>query len=109
MTDYPFFGHIIDNEEVESLDGKRFDTINPWTREKWAEVAEASAADADRATGHQRLASRERERPDSQLAVMPAYEMPEPNPAGSVHLTARDLAAWMKFHLAGGVVGDRRL
>ena len=46
---YPFFGHVIDNEEVESLDGARFDTVNPWTREKWAEVAEASAADADRA------------------------------------------------------------
>lgn len=56
MTDYPFFGHIIDNEEVESLDGKRFDTINPWTREKWAEVAEASAADADRAIAAARKA-----------------------------------------------------
>ena len=56
MTDYPFFGHIIDNEEVESLDGKRFDTINPWTREKWAEVAEASAADADRAIASARKA-----------------------------------------------------
>ncbi|WP_353511334.1 aldehyde dehydrogenase [Intrasporangium sp.] len=56
MTDYPFFGHIIDNEEVASLDGKRFDTINPWTREKWAEVAEASAADADRAIAAARKA-----------------------------------------------------
>ena len=56
MTDYPFFGHIIDGEEVESLDGKRFDTINPWTREKWAEVAEASAADADRAIASARKA-----------------------------------------------------
>ncbi|HEX5969898.1 MAG TPA: aldehyde dehydrogenase [Intrasporangium sp.] len=56
MTDYPFFGHIIDNEEIESLDGKRFDTVNPWTREKWAEVAEASAADADRAIAAARRA-----------------------------------------------------
>ncbi|GAA6526187.1 aldehyde dehydrogenase [Intrasporangium sp. DVR] len=56
MSDYPFFGHIIDGVEVESLDGKRFDTINPWTREKWAEVAEASAADAERAIASARKA-----------------------------------------------------
>ena len=56
MSDYPFFGHIIDGVEVESVDGKRFDTINPWTREKWAEVAEASAADADRAIASARKA-----------------------------------------------------
>ncbi|GAB3062240.1 aldehyde dehydrogenase [Intrasporangium mesophilum] len=56
MSSYPFFGHIIDNEEVESLDGTRFDTVNPWTRQKWAEVAEASAADADRALGSARRA-----------------------------------------------------
>ena len=53
---YPFFGHVIDNEEVESLDGARFDTVNPWTREKWAEVAEASPADADRAIAAARRA-----------------------------------------------------
>ncbi len=52
----PFFGHIIDGEEVESLDGGRFDTVNPWTREKWAEVAMASAADADRAVASARKA-----------------------------------------------------
>ena len=34
-AEFPFFGHLIDNEEVESLDGARFDTVNPWTREKW--------------------------------------------------------------------------
>lgn len=56
MSDHSFFGHIIDNEEVESIDGKRFDTINPWTREKWGEVAEASAADAERAIASARKA-----------------------------------------------------
>ena len=35
----PFFGHIIDGKEVESADGARFETVNPWTREPWAEVA----------------------------------------------------------------------
>jgi aminomuconate-semialdehyde/2-hydroxymuconate-6-semialdehyde dehydrogenase len=51
-----FFGHIIDGVEVESLDGKRFDTINPWTRQKWGEVAEGGAADADRAIASARKA-----------------------------------------------------
>ena len=55
-TPYPFFGHLIDNEEVESLDGRRFDTVNPWTQQKWAEVAEAGAADADRAVAAARRA-----------------------------------------------------
>jgi CubicO group peptidase (beta-lactamase class C family) len=59
-------------------------------------------AAADRATGHRRTKA-------GKVEVMPAYEMPEPNPAGSVHATARDLAAWLKFHLAGGVVGGKRL
>jgi len=49
MSETMFFGHIIDNEEVESIDGKRFDTVNPWTREKWGEVAEAGEKDAERA------------------------------------------------------------
>ncbi|WP_395658299.1 aldehyde dehydrogenase [Nocardioides sp.] len=53
---HPFFGHVIDNVEVESLDGARFDTVNPWTRETWAEVAEGSAADADRAVAAARRA-----------------------------------------------------
>lgn len=59
-------------------------------------------ADADRASGHRRGKA-------GKIGLMAAYEMPEPNPAGSVQLTARDLAAWMRFHLAGGVIGGRRL
>ena len=57
-------------------------------------------ADADRATGHQRK---------SKVAVMPDYPMPEPNPSGSIHASARDLGEWLKFHLAGGVVNGKRL
>ena len=56
MSELQFFGHIIDNEEVESLDGARFDVWNPWTREVWAQAAEASAADADRAVASARKA-----------------------------------------------------
>jgi aminomuconate-semialdehyde/2-hydroxymuconate-6-semialdehyde dehydrogenase len=49
MADKEFFGHVIDGTEVESLDGARFDTVDPWTREPWAEVALGGAADAHRA------------------------------------------------------------
>jgi aminomuconate-semialdehyde/2-hydroxymuconate-6-semialdehyde dehydrogenase len=49
MADNGFFGHVIDGTEVESLDGARFDTVDPWTREPWAEVALGGAADAQRA------------------------------------------------------------
>src|SRR6187402_3230501 len=56
MSDIQFFGHVIDGEEVESLDGARFDVYNPWTREVWAQAAEASAADAARAVASARKA-----------------------------------------------------
>ncbi|MFF4561942.1 aldehyde dehydrogenase [Streptomyces sp. NPDC001435] len=49
MADKEFFGHVIDGAEVESLDGARFDTVDPWTREAWAEVPLGGAAEADRA------------------------------------------------------------
>ena len=34
------------------------------------------------------------------------YVMREPNPAGSVHGTALDMAAWLKFHLSEGLAPD---
>jgi aminomuconate-semialdehyde/2-hydroxymuconate-6-semialdehyde dehydrogenase len=46
-VDNAFFGHVIDGAEIESVDGSRFPSINPWTREPWAEVALGGAADAD--------------------------------------------------------------
>ena len=33
MTEREYFGHVIDGKEVDSLDGARFETVNPWTRE----------------------------------------------------------------------------
>jgi CubicO group peptidase (beta-lactamase class C family) len=41
--------------------------------------------------------------------VIPWYSIAEPNPAGSVNSTARDLAAWLQFHLNEGRVGDATL
>lgn len=55
--------------------------------------------DANRAEGH-RLGKQ------GKIESMPNYEIREPNPAGSVHATARDLAAWLKFHLTEGRSGD---
>jgi aminomuconate-semialdehyde/2-hydroxymuconate-6-semialdehyde dehydrogenase len=51
-----FIPHVIDGAEVESLDGGRFDDVNPWTREPWAEVALGTPADADRAVDAARKA-----------------------------------------------------
>jgi CubicO group peptidase (beta-lactamase class C family) len=52
--------------------------------------------DADRALGHHLNKAGKVER-------MAPYEMKEPNPAGSMNATARDLAAWLQFHVSNGV------
>jgi len=41
-----FYGHIIDGREVDSIDGARMDTIDPYTRQPWAQVALGGRADA---------------------------------------------------------------
>jgi aminomuconate-semialdehyde/2-hydroxymuconate-6-semialdehyde dehydrogenase len=55
MTD-TFFGHVIDGEEVRSLDGAVFDVWNPWTQEVFAQAAEGGPEDADRAVASARRA-----------------------------------------------------
>jgi aminomuconate-semialdehyde/2-hydroxymuconate-6-semialdehyde dehydrogenase len=47
MSERPFFGHVIDGKEVGSDNGERFTTVNPWTREVWADVALGGATEAD--------------------------------------------------------------
>ncbi|MBI1349898.1 MAG: aldehyde dehydrogenase family protein [Actinomycetales bacterium] len=44
-----FYGHIIDGQEVPSLDGATMDDIDPYTREPWATIALGGKIDADRA------------------------------------------------------------
>ncbi|TDC47384.1 aldehyde dehydrogenase [Actinomadura sp. KC345] len=51
-----FFGHVIDGEEAGSQDGARFDTVDPWTREAWGQVALASPDDVERAVAAARRA-----------------------------------------------------
>jgi len=44
-----FIPHVIDGEETESVSGERFASVDPWTREPWAQVALGGPQDADRA------------------------------------------------------------
>jgi CubicO group peptidase (beta-lactamase class C family) len=62
----------------------------------------AAAKAADRAVGHRlnRLG-----RPE----VVDYYPMEVPNPAGSIHSTARDLSKWLIFQLGDGRAGGKRL
>lgn len=55
-ADLPFFGHIINGEEVPSLDGSTMADIDPYTREQWATIACGGKADADRAVAAAREA-----------------------------------------------------
>ena len=44
-----FIPHVIDGQETESASGARFASVDPWTREPYAEVALGGPEDADRA------------------------------------------------------------
>jgi CubicO group peptidase (beta-lactamase class C family) len=62
----------------------------------------AEADPAARATGH---------RPDRDGKLRPVewYPVSEPNPAGSVHVSGRDLANWLRFQLGDGTFDGKRL
>lgn len=47
--------------------------------------------------------------PERRLTVTPWYEQLEPNAAGSVHLSARDLGFWLMFQLGDGAWQGKRL
>lgn len=57
---------------------------------------------ADLPTGYRRVSG-------GKLEPMPRYETAEPNPAGSINVTARDMVPWLRFHLANGVHAGKRL
>lgn len=52
----PFVGHIIDGREVQSESGHVFPSIDPFTREPWAQVALGTAVEADLAVAAARRA-----------------------------------------------------
>jgi CubicO group peptidase (beta-lactamase class C family) len=56
----------------------------------------------DRATGYE---PGER----GEAVAVPAYPLDHPDAAGSVHSTARDLAAWLRFQLNDGELSGKRL
>jgi aminomuconate-semialdehyde/2-hydroxymuconate-6-semialdehyde dehydrogenase len=56
MTEIVQFHHVIDGELVDSIDGRRFDSVNPTTQEVWATAPRGSMADADRAVTSARRA-----------------------------------------------------
>jgi CubicO group peptidase (beta-lactamase class C family) len=62
----------------------------------------AAEKKADRASGY-RVGN------DGKLASVPWYPQPDPNPAGSVHACARDLAPWLQLQLTGGKRGEEQL
>jgi aminomuconate-semialdehyde/2-hydroxymuconate-6-semialdehyde dehydrogenase len=49
-------GHIINGAEVASLDETVFETVDPWTREPWAEVSRGGSDEASAAIGAARAA-----------------------------------------------------
>jgi aminomuconate-semialdehyde/2-hydroxymuconate-6-semialdehyde dehydrogenase len=51
-----FIPHVIDGQEVESVSGARFGTVDPWTQQQYAEVALGGAEDAARAVAAARKA-----------------------------------------------------
>ncbi|MGW1028296.1 aldehyde dehydrogenase [Streptomyces sp. NPDC002577] len=51
-----FYGHVIDGQEVASHSGATFTSVDPYTREPWAEIALGDRTDADRAVAAARRA-----------------------------------------------------
>jgi CubicO group peptidase (beta-lactamase class C family) len=46
---------------------------------------------------------------DGKLRPIPWYVQTDPNAAGSIHVSARDMAAWLRFQLSDGSFAGRRL
>lgn len=72
------------------------------------EMKSASARYSD-AVRSKDLAGGHRIGEKGEAQTMPPYELSEPNPAGSVFASARDLAFWLNIHLNGGRHGERQL
>jgi CubicO group peptidase (beta-lactamase class C family) len=62
--------------------------------------------EAERTSDH---ASPHRRNARGEIEVLPWYPLEEPEPAGSVNASARDLAKWLRFHLGDGTWNGKRL
>jgi CubicO group peptidase (beta-lactamase class C family) len=76
--------------------------LKPLGMKDVALTTSAAEKHSDRASGH-------RPGKDGKLVVVPWYPQPEPNPAGSVHASARDLAPWLRFQLTAGLHNGEQL
>jgi CubicO group peptidase (beta-lactamase class C family) len=65
-----------------------------------------TSTEAERAADH---ASPNRKNRRGRPEVIPWYKIEVPEPAGSVHSTARDLASWARFQLGDGTFEGKRL
>ncbi len=59
MAALKFIPHVIGGREIESVDGKRFESVNPYTQKPWAEVALGGRVEAERAVAAARRAFEE--------------------------------------------------
>ncbi len=82
----------------ELVQERIFDPLNMRT----AGVRSVAALRGEHALGHRLQA-------DGSAKVVPWYRIDEPNPAGSIHASIRDLVPWLQLHANGGRVGERRL
>jgi CubicO group peptidase (beta-lactamase class C family) len=111
--EYPFRGgyryssipFLVAGKAIEKRTGEKWEGLvrtricDPLGMSGVSFTTSAIPVDADRAGGH-RLGK------TGKVEAMVGYAIEEPNPSGSVNASARDIAAWLKFHLAKGVGPD---
>ena len=79
------------NQSWEELVRER--VVKPLDLKRVAFTSRQFAEFDNRAEGFERKA-------DGTIVPMPAYEMKEPHPAGSLHLSIRELESWLKYQLS---------
>lgn len=95
-------------QAIEKASGDRWENLvaerilKPLDMKATTFTTVAAAKAKDLASGH-------RKNSDDKLVMVPWYEQPAPNPAGSIHTTARDLVPWLQLQINGGKHNDRQL
>jgi CubicO group peptidase (beta-lactamase class C family) len=79
------------NKSWEDLIRERI--VKPLDLKRVAFTTRQAAVYENRADGFQRNA-------DGAIVPMPAYEIKEPHPAGSLHLSIREFESWLKYQLS---------
>jgi CubicO group peptidase (beta-lactamase class C family) len=96
-------GKIIGKHDVDGWDGfVRRRLFTPLGMSSTVTTSAEAAKKDNLSRGHKR-------RRDGKIIEMDYYPMPEPNAAGSIHTTAKDLAHWLQFQLGDGTWHGHRL